>query len=145
MSNEAIKLGVAAVNSQAQEHAAAQVVAAWRSINGEKARIGDYENAIKGYREELKALELDLVTDETVLGRKLSVTGNPNAETMVKAIAQVNEMRQANVKQSTDRLAKAVVTAQDAINACNDRIAAEREKLSKLTVATVTEADVMTK
>lgn len=143
MNNATIQRGVDAFNEAQQNAVEAKVVAFIRSINSEKSQIKTYEDNIELLRKEAQAVIDDVITDVSVMGSRVEVAGNPNAQTFVNAIAKINATRQANVTAQTERITARITELQNNIKACNKRIAEVQVEAAKLAAATVTVTDVM--
>lgn len=143
MNNATIQRGVDAFNEALQQDVEAKVVSFIRSIKTEQAAVKGYEVSIELLRKEAQAVIDDVITDVSVMGSRVEVTGNPNAQTFVNAIAKINATRQANVTAQTERITARITELQSNIKACNKRIAEVQSEAAKLAAATVTVTDVM--
>lgn len=142
MNTNVIQAGVQAFNEQKLEEAKGKVMSAIRGIQTEQSKIADFNRAIEGVRADLKNVEEDVITDESVMGRPIDGT-SPSGATMIAAIKGLNDAKQANVKAQTLALTNRITDMQKGIKGCNERIAAIKADVAKLETENATVTQVM--
>lgn len=137
MNENIINAGVELINKDRLEFAAGLAAGIIRSIEAEQAEIKKQEIAIEAARDNLKRLSESVVTPESVLGTAAPINPNMNDITILKAIKDVNEGRQANVAVRAKSYAEEVASMQRTIELCTKNIAELRDALSKVSAKTV--------
>ena len=137
MNENIINAGIELINKDRLEFAAGLAAGIIRSIEAEQAEIKKQEIAIEAARDNLKRLSESVVTPESVLGTAAPINPNMNDITILKAIKDVNEGRQANVAVRAKSYAEEVASMQRTIELCTKNIAELRDALSKVSAKTV--------
>jgi uncharacterized protein YlxW (UPF0749 family) len=142
--NTIVKTAVDLTNKSNQEAVEREGVRLINLIVGEQASIRGFNDRIKGYQAELKKIAESSITLSSVMGgSELPNDGNPNTDTIIKAIEKANKAEQDRVSLLSTNLVADITREQKNIDAANERIGKHREALLKLSASSVKVSDVV--
>lgn len=142
--NTIVTDAVKATNESNQKLVVAEAQRLIGQIQAQQITIKGCEGRIAGFREEARKIGNASVTVSSVMGDvQLPSDGNPNTATILKAIEEANKLAQDTVKIASTNLVADINREQANIDAANKLIAELREKMLKLSAASVTVAQVM--
>jgi len=139
--NTTVANAIATLNEAANKRAEEKAAGIIRSISAYQMMIGQKSEDISALQKELKAVENDVFSFESIVGQTPGNTAN--TETVVNTINSLNKARQNEVSGKASRLGQAILSAQEGKAALEKEVAKLREDLAKITPEVVNETAIL--
>ena len=135
-----VQTAVQLTNKSNQEAVEREGVRLINLITGEQASIRGFNDRIKGFQAEILKIANASITLSAVMGgTELPNDGNPNTDTIIKAIERANKAEQDRVS----ILVADITREQKNIDAACERIGKHREALLALSASAIKVSDVV--
>ena len=139
-----VQTAVQLTNKSNQEAVEREGVRLINLITGEQASIRGFNDRIKGFQAEILKIANASITLSAVMGgTELPNDGNPNTDTIIKAIERANKAAQDRVSILSVNLVADITREQKNIAAACERIGKHREALLALSASAIKVSDVV--
>lgn len=143
MNTAVLNLGLAATNEARQRSVSALSQQKIAYILEERAKIAGFKQAKEEQKQAGDKLALSVVTYKDVTGQELPTTPNQNQATIIKALADMNEVKQKSVAAQTKLIIDSIRGYDASIEATEKRISEMLAEMAKIELDVVTAEQVV--
>jgi uncharacterized coiled-coil DUF342 family protein len=139
--NKVVNSAITLLNQSSVHRAEAKAAEIIEEVRTTLASISAVDRQVSSLQEELKKVEQDTITFETVVGQ--TPGGTVNTDTIVNTIASMNKARQDEVSSKAARLGQAITSYQASRKALFEQVEKLRKHLAEIKPEVVDETTIL--